>query len=164
MLNLIKNRIKLLYAQLLAMANVATPQGEKIFHYAWKLIGTDASPKDIASDEYGCAESVSTILADLFPPFQVVTGTYTLFMTLKGVPEFVEVSSPLAGDIVISPTGFGGRGGILNGHVGIVGQNRIIMSNNSLTGKWDIHYTLDSWRERYQVLGGYPVKFFRRIL
>ena len=164
MIQALKQQIKNLYIRLLALANVPSSQGEKIYTHAQALRGKDASPRDVASDEYGCAESVSTILATLFPPFQVVTGTYTLYMVLKGAVEFMEVSTPLRGDILISPTGFGGQGGISNGHVGIVSDNRIVMSNNSLTGLWDTHYTLDSWRERYQVIGGYPVKFFRRIL
>lgn len=160
----IKLRLKLLYAQLLAMTNQATPQGEQLYALAYSSIGTDTSPLDLAPDALGCAESVSTMLSKLFPPFQVILGTYGLFLALQGAPEFVEVTSPIRGDIIVSPTGLGGQNGITNGHVGIVGNNNLVMSNNSTTGLWDVHYTLDSWRQRYQVLGGYPVKFFRRII
>ncbi len=160
----IKYQLKLLFAQLFGMVNLTTVQGQRIYKTAVSLIGLDASPKDLATDDLGCAESVSTILATLFPPFQVILGTYALFLALRGAPEFVEVTNPLPGDVIISPTGLGGQGGIAHGHTGIVGENRIVISNDSATGKWSSNYTLDSWRARYAQRGGYPVFFFRRII
>src|SRR3954462_12894985 len=64
--------------------------------------------------------------------------------TIRNLPR----SRPPSGDIVISPTGYG-NGSMPNGHVGIIGDNGQIMSNNSATGLWDIHFTLASWKARY---------------
>lgn len=160
----LKYQIKNLFSQLFTLSNLPTPQGRQIFEKARSLLGTDVSPEDLAQDELGCAESVSTILAQYFPPFQVITGTYTLYLALKGAVEFVEVKSPLPGDIVISPTGLGGKNKIKHGHTGIVGEYLTIMSNDSATGKWITNYTVDSWRKRYGSTGGYPVVFFRKII
>jgi hypothetical protein len=37
------------------------------------------------------------------------------------------------------------------------------MSNNSDTGRWDIHYTLATWKARYVDIGGFPLVYFRRM-
>ena len=50
-----------------------------------------------------------------------------------------------------------------NGHVGIMGDNGQIMSNNSNNGLWDIHFTLASWKARYVDQGGFPMVYYRRM-
>jgi hypothetical protein len=47
--------------------------------------------------------------------------------------------------------------------VGIMGDNGQIMSNNSATGLWDIHFTLPSWKARYVDHGGFPMVYYRRM-
>lgn len=156
--------LKSLYAQLFVMQNTPTAENAKITKWALSFIGFDASPKDLVPDSVGCAESVSNVLHAVYPSFPIITGTYTLYAYLKDANEFVKVTSPLAGDIIISPTGLGGTTSVPEGHTGIVGENSSIMSNNSLTGKWDNRFTLTTWNNRYVTLGRFPVYFYRRIL
>lgn len=146
--------------------NILFPQGLQIFKYCKSQLGIDASPKDLAPDELGCAETVTTILHTLFPDVPVLIGTAQLYDFLKDSPNFALVGTPMAGDIIISPTGFGGFNGIKNGHTGFIGDHDTIMSNTSLppnTGKFTQNYTYQTWVARYKTLGGYPVFVYRRI-
>ena len=143
------------------------PQGmnnrEKLFFAAQSFIGRDASPNDIAPDEYGCAESVNACHTSAFGfPIGGDVSTYRMYSKLKGNPLFVMVDSPLRGDIVIAPSGYG-NGKLSAGHVCIAGDNGVLMSNNSDTGLFDTKYTMESFKNRYQQLGGYPIYVFRRV-
>lgn len=163
----ILDQIKAVMAQLktaVTVQNLNTPQGDRIYKYACTKLGIDASPNDLAPDELGCAETVTTILHALFADVPILLGTNQLFSFLKQSAKFSQVQNPLPGDVIISPTGFGGFNGITNGHTGIVGQNGVIMSNSSATGNFEQNYTIDTWSARYKIKGGYPVCFFRRIL
>lgn len=136
---------------------------EKLYQTAFGCIGTDASPNDVAPDELGCAETVNAIHKKTFGhEIGGSVSTYLLYQALRSSTEFIKVDAPLRGDIVISPTGYG-SGGLSNGHVGIVADSGMIMSNDSRTGLFSLNYTLDSWRNRYVKLGGYPMDFYRRI-
>lgn len=136
-----------------------------LFAVAVKCLGTDASPNDVAPDEYGCAETVYDVLQRAFPlnvGFPFTVSTYTLYNAIRASKQYIKVDQPLEGDIVISPTGYG-NGNLPNGHVGIKGEKDLIMSNNSNTGKFEENYTLDGWKLRYVDKGGYPMLYFRRI-
>lgn len=122
-------------------------------------IGIDVSPSDLAPDELGCAESVTQVIRKVIPSFPVITGTWTLWDYLRKHSAFVVTSRPKPGDVIISPTGTGN--GRFPGHVGIMSNDRIILSNDSRDGKFKKSYTLDEWYDRYQKAGGYPVHFFR---
>lgn len=144
-----------------------TPYGQRIWATAKNLLGYDVSPRDLAPDEYGCAETVSNIIIDSGYIFPEILSTAELYKYLKNSPNWAPVGTPLAGDIIISPTGMGGKNGVLNGHTGIIMSNNkdgvVIASNNSWTGNFDENYTLASWKRRYQDKGGYPIYYFRRI-
>ncbi len=127
---------------------------EKLYDTAYSFLGKDASPTDKAPDDLACAESVNAVYKTAFG-HEVGGGLSTLEMyrvlqIKQG--EFMEVDSPLYGDLIISPTTMTK---VPVGHVGIVGKWQI-MSNSSVTGKWEARYTLDTWRRRY----GF-VKYFR---
>lgn len=159
-LNILIGKLKLL----IVSQNLSTPQGQVIFETAKRYLGLDASPNDLAPDELGCAETVSTLinLAGYEMPFLVSTAElYTYFIHDN---KWVKVTSPLAGDIVISPTGMGGQNGISHGHTGIVGSASVIMSNSSATGTFEPNYTISSWTTRYKIKGGFPIYYFRRVL
>ena len=130
---------------------------------ALSCLGTDVTPNDIVPDEYGCAETVNAIYKKAFG-VQIGGGpsTYLLYLVLCKHPKFIPIDIPDKGDIIISPSGFG-NGNLPSGHVGIVSIDKKIMSNDSSTGIFKENYTLDSWKEKYVALGGYPMKFFRRI-
>jgi hypothetical protein len=135
----------------------------KLYLNALESLGKDASPLDEATDEVGCADSVSKLVLKTFP--NVIKGsvsTAELYKQLLASKDFSKVSQFKFGDIIISPTGLG-TGGLSNGHTGIVGEDETIMSNSSATGLWTSNYTITSWVARYRKLGGFPIIFFRKI-
>jgi len=135
----------------------------RLYLGAISSLGRDASPNDLAPDELGCAETVNAIHKKVFG-FEIGGGLLTtkLYKAMENSPLWVRVDKPEAGDVVISPSGYG-NGRLSNGHVGICGKDGIIMSNESATGNFAENYTIDTWKGRYAALGGYPVIFFRRI-
>lgn len=135
----------------------------RLYIAAVSVLGTDASPNDIAPDELGCAETVNAIHRKAFG-YEIggTVSTSQLYKALLKHSKFIAVDSPLEGDVIISPTGYG-NGKLSNGHTGIMGKDKIIMSNDSATGLFKENFTLDSWRGYYASRGGYPVKIFRRI-
>lgn len=137
----------------------------KLYLAALQHIGIDASPLDQAPDEYGCADSVSKILLKTFP--NVIKGsisTNELNKQLSFSKEFIKVTNYKFGDIIISPTGSAkAPGKVTVGHVGIMGEDDIIMSNNSSNGLWDTHHNIKTWIERYRVGGNFPIYFYRKV-
>lgn len=122
-------------------------------------IGTDASPADLAPDELGCAETVTTILKKLYPKTPIITGTWTLWDYFEKHPNWFPMQQPEPGCIIISPTGTGN--GKFPGHVGIMLDDGTIASNDSFTGKFERNYDLDTWKARYQEKGGFPVYYYK---
>lgn len=138
---------------------------QRLYLVAASSLGTDASPNDLAPDEYGCAETVNEIYKKTFGEHIINPGisTYQLYRAmLNQKNRFMKVWSPMPGDIIISPTGYG-NGAIPNGHVGYCMANDMIASNNSFTGKFEINYSISSWKERYVIKGGYPFAVFRAL-
>lgn len=147
---------------LILAGNFGTPSGERLFKVAKFNEGNDVAPKE---NELGCAEAVNNINHIAFGDY--VGGdisSYRMYLTIINNRKFVQVTSPLQGDIIISPTGFRTSSSpIKHGHVGIVGADRSIYSNDSETGLWLKTYTIRSWIQRYRVKGRYPVYYFRRL-
>lgn len=153
-------------AMIASMTPVATNNRLILLATAKGCLGIDASPNDVAPDEYGCAETVNAIHKKAFG-FEIGGGVSTnlLYKALKTSQYFTQVDVPMPGDIIISPTGYG-NGSIPNGHVGIFNDDGKIMSNSSLSptlGLFEENFTSDSWKARFVTLGGYPEYFFRRI-
>lgn len=123
-----------------------------LFAAAREYLGRDASPRNFVPSEVACAESVSTVIADVIPGFPPITGTWTLWDKLESDDRFQRVTIPVPGTIIISPTGTVKDAPIV-GHVGIFGRDNNIMSNNSYNGLWEENYTLDSWNARYKAAG-----------
>lgn len=130
-----------------------------LYQEAIKAIGMDASPEDLAPDELGCAETVSSIVRKVLPDFPVITGTWVLNDKLSKDERFERVGEPEIGAIIMSPTGMGN--GTFPGHTGICGDKNTIMSNVSATGKFDQNYTIESWKLRYMVKGQFPMIYYR---
>lgn len=147
-----------------AVANkmIADNARSMVYDAAISCLGTDASPNDIAPDEYGCAETVSDVLIKSGVDMPVFVSTYQLYQFLSSSPTFIAMDQYLPGDVIISPTGMG-NGTLPNGHTGIVGNMDVIMSNDSSTGLFNQNYSIESWKNRYQKMGGYPVFFFGRL-
>lgn len=112
----------------------------------------------LASNEVGCAESVSRCLRELDESIIPVTlGTYTLWQRMKKSNRFVQIPVPYTGCVVVAATGTGN--GSMRGHTGIY-DGRRIWNNNSYTGRWTDSYTIESFRNRYEAKGGMKVRFF----
>ena len=158
-LNILIGRLKLLILQ----GNLSTAQGQKIFETAKSCLGTDASPNDAAPDELGCADTVSNILIKAGFYMPVIISTAKLFTYLSENAGWMRAGYPLPGDVIVSPTGTG-NGKVPHGHTGIVGSGSTIMSNSSATGTFEPNYTIGGWTNRYQIKGGYPIYYFRRML
>lgn len=136
---------------------------EKLYDLAVKYLGTDASPRDFSPDNLACAESVSTLLKELFGSFPIITGTWTLREQLKTDNRFERVTEPVKGCIIMSATGtskYGKNTTVPNGHVGIIGDNGKIYSNNYRNGVFSDHMTLDYWNSHLVKKGGYPIEYY----
>ena len=122
-----------------------------------KRLTLDASvPKNV-----GCAQALSYVLKECGYPMypKGISGTASLYYWLqdqKGYFEEVEAGQP--GDIIINVTGTGIS--TRRGHVGVVGKYQI-MSNNSITGKWDTQWVLKDWVRFYEEYGGMKTYYFR---
>jgi hypothetical protein len=145
----------------------------KLYEAAVVSLGKDASPKDRAPDELGCAETFFEIERKAFPGStfkpENILSTYSLRKALRESPLFKQVYIAAPGDVIISPTGYASKkrsdGSLVipNGHVGIVMLNGKVASNDSRDGIFRQNYTIGSWHTRYSIKGGYPVEYFRRI-
>ena len=134
---------------------------QKILDFLKQNVGRDFTEYDAL----GCADTVNNILQECLG-YQAGGGPSTnkMIKEIRLNKNFREVTTyeALAGDIIISPTGYG-NGAISNGHVGFLGENGEIYSNNSATSKLDSHLTSTRWREYFKVEGGFPVFYFRAI-
>ena len=130
-----------------------------LFETAKACIGKDMAPNE---NEFGCAEAVNNVFQKAFGvPVGGGLSTYRMYQVLMADKRFKRVFDPTAGDLIISPTGFGN--GKIIGHVGIVSENDKIMSNNSSDGLWLENYTVLSWKGRYVFIGGFPMAYYRVI-
>lgn len=138
---------------------------QKIYKTALSFIGKDASPNDLAPDELGCADSVSSVLKIALGSevgISYTVSTAQLYRELLSSKAYMLVQTPKAGDVLVSPTGLG-NGQLSNGHTGIWGENGKIMSNSSYTGTFEQNFDINSWRARYVTLGGFQMCTFRKL-
>jgi len=123
--------------------------------------------KDLNStyDELGCAFTVNFICKNALG--YVAGGgpsTSAMLTEIVSNQNFKEVTKneARAGDIILSATGTG-NGRIAHGHVGFLGENGIIYSNNSAKDMLDDHLTASDWKNYFVLKGGFPVRYFRAV-
>lgn len=143
-----------------AVANRLIQTAEQIYTVAVAYLSKDPTPEDKIPDEYACAEVVSKILEKAGYGIGYYPLTTDMYHALLRSPDWIASEKPIAGSVIISPTGYG-NGKLANGHVGICGYNQVVMSNSSASGLWDENYTVSSWKDRYVKRGGFPCVFFR---
>ena len=114
-------------------------------------IGLDLSVQ--APNERGCAESVSNLLNGIFD-FPRFLSTIALKSHLDSDKRFNRCQVK-AWTIIVSPTV-----GSNIGHCGVLGDNGVIYSNNSKTGLWDKHWTLDKWIAYYRTQKGLQILLY----
>ena len=154
------DKIYNMYKTLYNYGNFSTLAGKKLHEVAISCLGLDIAPLE---NEYGCAEAVNNIVFKAFGDYAGGDlSTSRMYHSIKNNRKFIEIRKPLAGDIILSPTGYG-NGRIANGHTGIVSFGNTILSNDSATGKFMPNYTTESWNKRFVADGGYPIFYFRRI-
>jgi hypothetical protein len=139
---------------------------EIVFAASRKLakVARQSDGKDMAKtqSQFGCAEALNLIaLIALGSPIGGELSTLRMYKALLANPSrFVRCYKPTQGVLIISPTGYG-SGRIANGHTGIFIDTVNIMSHQSDTDKWTQNYTLGSWKDRYEKVGGFHVELFR---
>ena len=124
-------------------------------------LGSDASPRDLAPDELGCSETMTTLMQKVWPEVPVITGTYTMKDYLdKPSNGFVRTTVPVPGTIILCATGTGN--GSFPGHTGTFMNDMTIASNDSRTGRFIKNYDLDTWTRRYVNKGGFQIFLYNR--
>lgn len=138
---------------------------EILYRVAKDCLGRDMSPKDLAPDDLACAESINGVFREAFGADLVknVVSTTVLYNAMLKDPRLKKIphSEIQPGDISIAVTGQSTKG-TLHGHVGIWG-NYTVMSNNSATGKWAAHYSLEAWKNVFENKLGFPLHAFRVV-
>lgn len=137
-------------------------RAETIYTTAKSLIGEHLTLNSNIPPDLGCAEAISYVLKQagiVGLPQTGIAGTAALFTWLKA--NFQAVAQPLAGDIIISPTGTSTLG-TSHGHVGCVAMYGIL-SNDSNTGLFKENYTLGSWDDLFHRELGFPIYYFRAV-
>jgi hypothetical protein len=130
----------------------------KIYTAAKLALNTHVTLDPSVPPDVGCAEAVSYILKNsgvILPP-RGMASTSQFMIWLKKNGKLV--TTPEAGNIVISPTGTSTKG-VLHGHMGIVLKYGIA-SNDSNTGLFRENYTVKSWQRLFHTHLGFPVYFF----
>src|SRR3990167_9411185 len=113
----------------------------KLFNTALSCLGKDMAPQE---DDFGCMEALNAVFKKAFG--QEIGGglsTYRAYLILRKDKRFEKTLIPLAGDIILSPTGYG-NGKLRNGHAGVVGEKEKIMSNTSANGLWQGNFSLST--------------------
>ncbi len=174
LLELLKNLTALYnaYAKLLEKQQIKMKtNNELIYETALAWVGKDASPRDIAPDEYSCFESVDEIVKLATGLYingtanRVEVSTYRGYQLLKDSPYFRSTTQPKAGTLIISPTGYKKTTSkIANGHIGVCDGQGGIMSVTSLVpgGRFQKNYTIESWKNRWEK-DGYLIAFFDHV-
>lgn len=119
----------------------------------------------VVPPDLGCAETISFILnAAGVPniPAGGFPGTAGLYQYMNVSNILINVDVPLPYDIIISPTGTSSINSP-HGHTGILGENNEIYSNSSDTGLFTQNYTLDTWKQYFGEIEGFPQYYFRWI-
>lgn len=150
--------------QLLALVRPQTSTSQTIYNVAVACLGKHITLDATVPPDLGCAEAVSYMLETAGItglPAKGEAGTAELYAWLKLNKQFVQTTTPVAGDIVISPTGMSSKASP-HGHTGIVGKNGIL-SNDSDTGLLLEKYTLQTWAQFFGLTEGFPVFYFHAL-
>lgn len=100
-----------------------------------------------AHGRLACAASVDVVVASATGYKFNTKSTAVMFKQLRTQKTWKQVSKPVAGAIVITPTGISKR---RHGHVGIVGSDgRTIYSNSSKLRKFVANYDVGKWKKRF---------------
>ena len=131
------------------------PAVTKLKEITLASLGKDLSKK--APNEVGCADSLSTVLQGVFKDFPRFLSTSALKSHLDADKRFLRCEAE-PWTVIVSPTV-----GKNIGHTGVYGKDGVIYSNNSKTGLWSSHWTLDKWIAYYRTKKGLKVYFYKIV-
>lgn len=142
---------------------------EKFYQKARSLIGFNLAP---GNERLGCAISMSAVHNKAFPelpPLRFVNTTQWYDWMMSRPDLWEKLDKPEANCVIVNATDHRPpRSPISNGHLGVTGRkfspdgSLYIMSNNSIRGRWDTHWTLKEWIDYYEKYGGIETHYFRR--
>lgn len=124
----------------------------QIYQIAQNALGLDVSNRE---NTYGCVEAVTTLLQIAGIPMKERLSTIKIYKELLTDNRFAEVTDiPKPSDIIITATESNRK----RGHMGIIGEDGVIFSNNSDTYLWDNVLSIIKWERQYR---GMKTKIFR---
>jgi len=132
---------------------------EKFLKICLDALDTDVTPKDLVSDEFSCAEVVSTLIQKLLPDFRTYASTQDLDAKLFLDKRFKRLNVPERGCIWVSP-----RTKSTFGHSGVQISNEIIASNNSFgvfKGKFTGNYNAETWKKEFEIKRGLKTYYYK---
>lgn len=146
--------------------NGSGPTGglERIYLEAKLCLGMHVTLDPTVPIDVGCAEAASFVLKNsgiLSFPLIGFASTNALRSYLVNSVDFIETYKPAPGCVIISPSGTSSKG-YAHGHVGIVG-NYGIMANDSNSGLFLEHWTVDRWNQYYGQSLGFPVFYYKAV-
>jgi hypothetical protein len=155
--------IALLKTQLAALLASHTAKSMAIYNEAAACLDKHVTIDPTVSPDLGCAEAVSYVLknAGYNLPVTGIPGTAALWEWIKESRQFAETTTPVPGDIVISPTGTSTINSP-HGHVGIQAKYGIL-SNDSDTGLFAEKYTNITWGNYFHTIEGFPVLYYHAV-
>lgn len=131
---------------------------DKFLKLCLEALDTDVSPDDLVNDEFGCAESLSTLIKRICPDFPVIFSTKDLDWKLFIDKRFKRVDVPERGCVVISP-----RTNSVYGHCGVFITNERIASNNSKNGLFQGNYSWDDWIKEFKTKRGLRIYIYKLL-
>ena len=127
---------------------------EKLKGEVLKWVGWDLS--ELVDNNLACAETFSRIIQKIYLDFPTLLSTIAIKQHFRIDKRFKATLDLKDWQVILCVTGTG-NGKITHGHVGIIGENNLIYSNDSFSGKFSQNYTLQEWIDRYRVKGGFPI-------
>jgi len=129
---------------------------ERFLKICLDALDTDVTPKDLVSDEFACAEVVSTLIQKILPDFKIYPSTQDLDAKMFLDKRFKRITEPEIGAIIISP-----RTRTQYGHCGVFITSQRIASNNSQTGLFQGNYFWDSWIREFKDKRGLKIYIYK---
>jgi len=145
---------------------VVEDKNEVIYQTARNLLGQKIRT---VSRELACADVLNNLyIRATGRPIGGTTSTLRMYNSLITDKRFTAVKPEdrKRGDIILSPTGNHLRTKVTevsSGHCGILLDDDIIGSNNSLTGLLDDHWSFGKWLYYYRDTNGFQVTIWRLV-
>jgi hypothetical protein len=133
-------------------AQVSQDALAKLLARAKTDVGVLSTSNDSGTEngQLGCADAVTRILHDeLGFSLPKTLSTEELFDELVAA-AWIKTQLLTPGAVIVSPSC-----AAMHGHTGIVGENGLIYSNSSATGRWTQNWTVDGWMDYYARCGSY---------